>query len=374
MFIDRNRGGDRVPRSGTHPSPRIWEEPVRGSFGDLSSLNLPGIERMRVSTRSDAARPPIHFLTGLRPVEWGFGSSTFSMPVTPWLQTTVPGLMVGGIIAFLADGPLGTAIMTVLPPLAYMTTSDLSLSFLQPGTMESGTLLGRARLIHGGRSVALSEITIEDALGRHLAYGTSRGFILTAPGAPSEPMADASPEYSTPDPYLRPVVGEPVSQDDWNRMTGLEVMRLCIDGSALPPIYHLTGLHPTDAEEGTCTFVLPASPWLASPAPVLYGGAIAMLADGALSCAVMTITPAGSSFAPLDLKVNYLRPVLPDGGLLTARATLVHRGRSMAVATAEITNEDGKRVALASSSTMLLPGRPWSDLAGVGDRELPAPT
>jgi hypothetical protein len=46
----------------------------------------------------------------------------------------------------------------------------------------------------------------------------------------------------------------------------------------------------------------------------------------------------------------------------------------MAVATAEITNEDGKRVALASSSTMLLPGRPWSDLAGVGDRELPPPT
>src|SRR5438105_3682067 len=45
-----------------------------GSFGDLSSLNLPGIERMRVSTRSDAARPPIHFLTGLRPVEWGFRS------------------------------------------------------------------------------------------------------------------------------------------------------------------------------------------------------------------------------------------------------------------------------------------------------------
>src|SRR2546426_10466292 len=112
---------------------RVWEEPVRGSFGDLASLNLPGIERMRVSTRSEGSRPPIHHLTGLRPVEWGFGSSTFSMPVTPWLQTTVPGLMVGGIIAFLADGPLGTAIMTALPPLAYMTTSDLSMSFLQPG-------------------------------------------------------------------------------------------------------------------------------------------------------------------------------------------------------------------------------------------------
>jgi len=173
---------------------------------------------------------------------------------------------------------------------------------------------------------------------------------------------------------LRPVAGAPVSQDDWNRMTGLEVLRLCIDDRTYaPPIYHLTGLRPSQADEGTCTFVLPASPWLASPAPVLYGGAIAMLADAALSCVVMTINPAGSSFAPLDLKVNYLRPVLPDGSLMTARATLVHRGRSMAVAMAEITNEEGKRIALASSSSMLLPGRPWSDLAGPIDRELPAP-
>lgn len=327
------------------------------------------------STRGEGDRPPIYHLTGLTPVEAGFGSSTFRMPVTAWLQTTVPGVIVGGVIAFLADGPLGTAIVTMLPPLAYMTTSDLSLSFLQPGTLESGMLVGRAKLIHGGRSVALSEVTIEDGLGRHLAHGTSRGFILTAPGAPTETPAPLPPVYSTPDPYLRPVAGAPFSLDDWDRMTGLEVLRLCIeDRSCAPPIYHLTGLHPTEAAEGSCTFAMPASPWLMPPAPVLYGGAIAMLADAALSCAVMSITPAGSSFAPLDLKVNYLRPVLPDGSLLTARATLAHRGRSMAVATAELTNEEGKRIALASSSSMLLPGRPWSDIAGATDRVIPDAT
>ena len=317
---------------------RVWEEPVRGSYGDLSSLLLPGVERMRLTSRGQNTPPPIHHLTGLTPVEAGFGSSTFRMPATPWLQTTVPGLMVGGVIAFLADGPLGTAIVTVLPPLAYMTTSDLSLSFLQPGTLDSGTLIGRARLIHGGRSVALSEVTIEDSLGRHIAHGTSRGFILTAPGAPQAVDAGPRPHYTTPDPYLRPVAGVPFSYEEWDRMTGLEVLQLCIEGEHPPPIYHLTGLRPTQAEEGSCTFVLPASPWLASPAPVLYGGAIALLADAALSCAVMTINPAGGSFAPLDLKVSYLRPVVPDGSLMTARATLVHRGRSMAVATAELSN------------------------------------
>jgi uncharacterized protein (TIGR00369 family) len=352
----------------------IWEEPVRGTFGDPSPLLLAGVDRMRLSTRGQGPRPPIHHLTGLSPVEAGIGTSTFSMPVTPWLLSTVPGLMTGGILAFLADGPLGTAILTLLPPLGYMTTTDLSLSFLQPGTLESGTLVGRARVIHAGKSVALSEVMIEDGLGRHLAHGTSRGFLLAAPGADTatEDLV-TQPAYPTPDPYLRrPVLGSPMSQEEWNRTSGLEAMRLCIsDRSLAPPIHHLTGLRPIEALEGRCSFVLPASPWLASPQPVLYGGAIALLADAALSGAVMTINPAGGSFALLDLKLNFLRPVLPDGGLMTATATLAHRGRTMAVATAELYNEEGKRIALASASAMLLPNRPWSDLASIVDRELP---
>src|SRR5438270_4884747 len=166
----------------TETATPIWEEPVRGTFGDPSSLRLTGVERMRATVRGESVPPPIYHLTGLIPTEAGYGSSTFAMPVTPWLQTTVPGLITGGILAFLADGPLGTAIMTVLPPLGYMTTSDLSLSFLRPATLESETLIARARLIHGGRSVALSEVSIDDAHGHHLAHGTTRGYILNAPG------------------------------------------------------------------------------------------------------------------------------------------------------------------------------------------------
>jgi uncharacterized protein (TIGR00369 family) len=352
----------------------IWEEPVRGSFGDPSALLLPGVERMRATVRGESSPPPIYHLTGLIPTEAGYGSSTFAMPVTPWLQSTVPGLITGGVLAFLADGPLGTAIVTVLPPLGYMTTSDLSLSFLRPGTLESGNLVGRARLIHAGKSVALSEVSIEDGSGRHLAHGTSRGFLLTAPAAPPPDSPDGKrPVYETPDPYLRrPVTGEPIPLEAWARLTGLEALRGCIAREFAPPIYHLTGLHPTEASEGECTFAMSASPWLASPAPVLYGGAIAMLADAALSGAVLTTVGAGASFAPLDLKVNYLRPVMLDGGLMTARAKLVHRGRSMAVATGELFNEDGKKIALASSSSMLL-ARPWNEVASAPDREAPEP-
>ena len=352
----------------------IWEEPVRGTFGDPSSLALSGVERMRSTVRGASLPPPIHHLTGLTPTESGFGTSTFAMPASPWLQTTVPGLITGGVLAFLADGPLGTAIMTVLPPLGYMTTTDLSLSFLRPGTVDSGTLIARGRLVHGGRSVALSEVSIDDSQGHHLAHGTSRGFLLTAPGAPA-PNGGATklPTYDTPDPYLRrPVAGAPIDLERWSSITGLEALRGCIASENVPPIYHLTGLHPVEAAEGECTFVMPASPWLCSPQPVLYGGAIALLADAALSCAVMTTIPSRSSFASLDLKVNYLRPVTPDGELLTARARLVHRGRSMALATAELFNSDGKKIAVANSSSMLL-NRPWNELSPAAEPDAPVP-
>jgi uncharacterized protein (TIGR00369 family) len=224
-------------------------------------------------------------------------------------------------------------------------------------------------LVQAGKTVALSEISIEDGTGHHVAHGTSRGFLLMAPGAPETDTSNGGePVYETPDPYLRrPVAGAPIPLETWRTLSGLEALQGCIQREFIPPIYHLTGLHPTDARAGEATFVLPATPWLCSPSPVLYGGAIALLADAALSSAVLTTVAAGSSFAPLDLKVNYLRPVMPDGSLMTARARLVHRGRSMAVATAELFSEDGKMIALASSSSMLL-SRPWDELLG---KELP---
>jgi uncharacterized protein (TIGR00369 family) len=89
-----------------------------------------------------------------------------------------------------------------------------------------------------------------------------------------------------------------------------------------------------------------------------------MLAEATLAAAVFSTTPAGTAVAPLDLKVNFLRPVFPDGQVLTAKAELTHRGRRLAVASCRVTNADGKPVALATGSAMYLPGRP-ANLTGV---------
>ena len=94
-----------------------------------------------------------------------------------------------------------------------------------------------------------------------------------------------------------------------------------------------------------------------------------MLAEASLASAVFSTADAGMATAPLDLKVNFLRPVFPDRRDLTAKSRIVHRGRTLAVAETELTNADGKTVALATGSSMYLPDRP----ADLGGAELPGP-
>jgi len=69
-----------------------------------------------------------------------------------------------------------------------------------------------------------------------------------------------------------------------------------------------------DADAGKTTWKMPASGWLCSLIQGrLYGGAIAMLAGTAIDGTVQTTLPAGTAFAPVDLKVYFLRPVHPMG-------------------------------------------------------------
>jgi uncharacterized protein (TIGR00369 family) len=342
----------------------IWREPVRGGYADVRFLGLDGAERMRVAALGTMPAPPIHHLTGLRPLEGALGNAVYTMPASPWWQTSA-GVFTPGVMAFLADAPLGAAVSAALPAGKVLTTSDLTMNFLRPASVESEQLMARARLIQAGRSLGLSEVTVEDARGRVLAHGTTRCFLFqpftTIPEPPEEFPRYEPPEHDTPDPYLRPAHGEVLSQDVWDRMTGVDILRGLIRGELpQPPFHFFTGGRWVEAEEGRAAFAMPMTEWMNSPALRIYGGTIAMLADICLVGAVQTTVPARTAFSPLDLKVHFVRPVAADGKDLVAHGTVVHRGRTLAVANAELVNADGKTVALATGSTLILPDRPWT--------------
>lgn len=358
----------------TAGSGEIWKEPVRGEHSDHLTPGMPGLERIRSMMEGRLPKPPIFHLTGMAQVQADPGTLTVALPASGWWQSPT-GVFAPGVMAFLADASLSGSVVTVLTPGRILVTSDLSISYLRPAGTGSQRLTSRGNVIHTGRTLALSQATVEDGSGRLLAHGTCRCYLLDAPspGHVQAPSLPETPANDTPDPYLRAPHGEALPQEIWDRMSGLDIIRALIaDDLPQPPMHYLTGARWVDAEEGTAVFAVPSTRWLCSTVNRLYGGTLAWLSDVCLGGAVETTLPAGTAAAPLDLKASFLRPVVPDGRDIIARARVTHRGRTIAVASAEIFNADGKRVVQAMGSTLVLPGRPWSPASPVVAEEEPA--
>jgi uncharacterized protein (TIGR00369 family) len=219
-------------------------------------------------------------------------------------------------------------------------------------------------VIHAGRRQGLSEARVEDVHGTLLAHATSRCVLQSLPFDPPDPP-DAPdpvepPSFETPDPFERPVEGEVLAQEAWDRTSGIDLVRLWQKGERSPaPNCSLLGLRFLEVTERSVTVSMPASLWFCTGFGTFYGGALTAFADAAIDAAVTTTLPPATSFGTLDLKLNFLRPVTPDGRDLVARATVEQRGRTIAVSTARIDDADGKLVAMATGSAMISPDRPW---------------
>jgi uncharacterized protein (TIGR00369 family) len=364
----------------------IWEEPVRGFYTDPGQfVALSGLDLLH-GMLDGGLGPPIRYLFGLELTSVEPGGVTFTMPVTDWLLFP-QGVVSGATLGILADAPLGCAVQTALPPATPFTTAEISFKFLRTVVPQSGTLTAKGRLIHAGKTTGVSLVEVTDPAGRLVAVTSTRCAILPRLQAPWEVVEQAlknpprlrEPDWPSPHPYERPAAGEVLSQQISDDTDGLGVLQSLIAGDLpAPPIAHFCGIAPVDAEPGTTTWKMPASEWLCAPVQGrLYGGAIAMLGGTAIDGTVQTTLPAGTAFGPVDLKVYFLRPVSPDGRDLVARGTVIHRGRSMAIGTSDVFDADGKKVAVATGSAVILPGRPATvtteltlpDLAGSLDDE-----
>lgn len=346
--------------------PLTVREAPQGSTWGAEVLQLPGVELLRSSLERRLPDPPVTRLTGLRLSEVGLAMASAWMPASPWWQSAA-GVFLAGTTAFVADAALGSAVLTSAPPGMGVTTSELSVSFLRAATVRSQTIIGRGRLIHTTRSLGLAEATLEDARGRLLGHASSRCLlfradpeILAARHLPEAPASDLT------EPYAREPEGEVYGQDYWEATPGLTVMQQVVDGN-LPPCFRLMGVRGVAAQEGAMTMSMAASGWLCNGFGVVYSGALAFLADAAITLAAGTTVPAATAFSTIDLKLYLLRPVLPADGELRAHATITHRSRTIAIAGCQITGPDGALVAQAAGSVLILPGRHWERPVQVAD-------
>jgi uncharacterized protein (TIGR00369 family) len=142
-------------------------------------------------------------------------------------------------------------------------------------------------------------------------------------------------------------------------MSGLAFLTGMRDGSCPPaPIASLLGLRLIDVEPGRVVFTYEPDTSVYNPIGMVHGGIVCTLADTVIGCAVQSTLEVGVAYTSIDLQVTFLRPLTVTSGPVLATGTLVKSGRRVAFGRAQIVDGEGKLIAEATGSCLVMNGRP----------------
>jgi uncharacterized protein (TIGR00369 family) len=135
---------------------------------------------------------------------------------------------------------------------------------------------------------------------------------------------------------------------------GLTFLRGVLDGRhPAPPISRTLGFAATEVEAGRVVFRGTPSPAVLNPLGTVHGGWAATLLDSAMACAVHTTLEAGQAYTTLEMKLNYVRPILPDAGEVVCEGRVVHRGASVATSEGRLLDGRGKLLAHGTETCLI---------------------
>jgi uncharacterized protein (TIGR00369 family) len=133
----------------------------------------------------------------------------------------------------------------------------------------------------------------------------------------------------------------------------MQVAEKIVRGETLgPPVAQLIGFTLTDVEHGRAVIELEASERHHNPMGTVHGGIITDIADAAMGIAYATTLSEGESFTTVELKMNFLKQVRK--GRLRAEGRIVNGGRTLGLVECDVTDEEGRLVARASSTCLTL--------------------
>ena len=122
----------------------------------------------------------------------------------------------------------------------------------------------------------------------------------------------------------------------------------------LPPVCSALGIRLVSGANGEGEAHYDADGRHANPMGNLQGGILCALADVAMGMAMASVMEADESFATLEIKINYLRPI--TNAKLRSTGRVVNRGKSTALLTCDIHDEKDRHIASVTSTVMIFAG------------------
>ena len=118
------------------------------------------------------------------------------------------------------------------------------------------------------------------------------------------------------------------------------------------PIAKLIGMRLASAGPGLATFVLDVDERHHNPMGSVHGGVLADLADIAMGYSVISTLGKDETFTTIEMKINFLRPAFQEK--LRCHARVESRGKTIVYAIADVLNEEGKPIAKAVSTNLIV--------------------
>lgn len=154
-----------------------WTDPgiARQQAGGMT-----GLEIMRALRDGTLPPPPMAVLSNANIIEAEPGKVRFMY--TPGEEHYNPlGTVHGGLACTMLDTVVGCAAHTTLEAGVGYTSIELTVKYLRPITIDTGSLFAVGAVVKGGRRVIFADGLITDHMGTPLATATSSLLVLPQP-------------------------------------------------------------------------------------------------------------------------------------------------------------------------------------------------
>ncbi|HEX9774151.1 MAG TPA: PaaI family thioesterase [Actinomycetota bacterium] len=162
-------------------TPDPWARPIPPALVDPDLLELcrtkPGLELMTAGLHGTIPPPPFAVLFGIGLTDVREGTVSAALRATEWLASPARTVY-GGVLAFLADMAMTSAVTTTLPAASSCATLDITLHFLRPGICDGRDITVSGEVVHRGRTLAVTRAQVANADGKPLVVATGSSMVL----------------------------------------------------------------------------------------------------------------------------------------------------------------------------------------------------
>lgn len=125
-------------------------------------------------------------------------------------------------------------------------------------------------------------------------------------------------------------------------ISGLDYLKaIKEDRISPPPVANLVGYKICEVDTGYAAFELNPEEYHYNPFATVHGGILSTLLDTTMTASVLSTLPKGFSCTTIEIKVNFIKPVTAETGILMCEASPIHVGKKLATAEGKMKDKNG---------------------------------